>query len=86
MGVRESVFYSIQKISQKMNRHLTLYTFYALGTILKKYSVICVLGPSSETHMESDSTHEVTHTLEQIENKYVNANNLIINYVPYVCP
>ena len=36
--------------------------------------------------MESDSTHEVTHTLEQIENKYVNANNLIINYVPYVCP
>ena len=52
-----------------MNRHLTLYTIYALGTIPFKYWVICVSGPSSETHMVSGSTHEVAHTLEQIENE-----------------
>ena len=36
--------------------------------------------------MVSGSTHDVAHTLEQTENKYVNADNLIINYVTYVSP
>ena len=69
-----------------MNRHQPLYILYALGTIPFKYCVICVLGPSSETHMVLGSTHEVAHTLEQTENKYVNASILIINYAPYVNP
>ena len=69
-----------------MNRHLTLYTLYALRVIPFKYWVICVSSPSSETRIVSGSTHEVTHTLEQIENKYANTNNLIINYITYVSP
>ena len=69
-----------------MNRHLTLYTLYALRIIPFKYWVICVSGISSETHMVSGSTHKVAHTLEQTENKYTNANSLIINYVTYVSP
>ena len=52
-----------------MDKHLTLYTLYALGTIPFKYWAICVSGSSFETHMVSGFTHEVTHTLEQIENK-----------------
>ena len=62
------------------------YILYALGTIPFEYWVICVLGPSSETHMVLGSTHDVTHTLEQTEIKYVYANSLIINYAPYMSP
>ena len=36
--------------------------------------------------MVSGSTHEVAHTLEQTEDKYVNTNSLIINYATYVSP
>ena len=71
-------------VYSKNEQTSALYALYALGTIPFKYWVICVLGPSSETNMVSGSTHEVTHTLEQIETKYVHVNSLNINYAPYV--
>ena len=69
-----------------MNKYQPYMSLYTLGTIPFKYWGICVLVPSSETYMVSGSTHEMAHTLEQIEDKYMNANSLIINYVTYVSP
>ena len=82
---KRSVFWKVNWIFKNtLMNSLNINFLYALGTIPFGYWAICVLGPSSETHMVLGSTHKVAHTLQQIEIKYVYANRLIMNYASYV--
>ena len=61
---------SIQRLLKIVNKHES-YILYALGTIPFEYWVICVLGPSSETHMVLGSTHDPYFKTNRKQNMYM---------------